>query len=171
MREIVYSAAASLDGYIARADGAVDWIPMDTDVDGGAMFSRFDTILMGRKTHEVSLAMGGAAFASMETYVFSRTHSAGRDDRAKYVTVSPSDLVKELRKQPGKDLCLMGGGELAAEFLKDDLIDGIQLALCPVVLGAGVPLFATGFPQRQFRLTGHRVYAKSGIVWLDYERV
>lgn len=172
MRQIIYSAAVSLDGYIARKDGSADWIPMDPEVDFGAMFSRFDVILMGRKTHEVTLAMGGAnPFVGMESFVFSRTKPAGKRDGAEYITTRPVELVRELRKFPGKDLWLMGGGELAAEFLREDLVDGIQVAVCPVLLGAGIPMFGSGFPQRQFRFASQRVYPKSGIVMIDYERL
>ena len=164
MRKIVYSAAASLDGYIARKDGSADWIPMDPEIDFGAMFSRFDCLLMGRKTFEITqkMATPGAPnpFAEMERHVFSRRLSKGE----------PLEIVIELRKRPGKDIWLMGGGELAAEFLKEDLIDGISVAVCPILLGSGIPLFAAGFPERQFRFTTQRTYPKSGIVMLGYER-
>ena len=177
MRQIIYAAAARLDGYIAKKDGSVGWIPMDPEIDFGAMFSRFDVILMGRKTHEVSLAIqaesvgGPDPFAAMETFVFSRTKEPGKRDGAEYITTPPIELVKELRKHPGKDLWLMGGGELAADFLRDDLVDGISVAVCPVLLGSGIPMFGAGFPERQFRMAKQRVYQKSGIIEIDYERV
>ena len=170
MRQIIYSAAASLDGYIARRDGSADWIPEDSDVDFGAMFSRFDTVLLGRKTHDEALKLGGT-MPGMEAFVFSRSKPPGRRDSAIFVNSRPLDLVVDLRKQPGKDLWLMGGGELASEFLQADLVDGIQMAVCPVVLGSGIPMFGTGAPERKFRLANQRLYAKSGIMMLDYERV
>ena len=171
MRQIIYSAAASLDGFIARTDGTADWIPPDPDVDFAAMFSRFDTILLGRKTYEEALKMGGL-FPGMEVYVFSRSSPAGKHSGIEFVTGSPLELVLQLRKNPGKDLWLMGGGELAGEFLQADLLDGIQVAVCPVLIGSGIPMFggAAGFTERRFRTASHRVYPKSGIVMLDYER-
>jgi dihydrofolate reductase len=175
MRQVIYAATASLDGYIARKDGAVDWIPKDPDVDFGAIFSRFDVILLGRKTHEIALSMSEAAqenpFAGWEAFVFSRTKEPGKRHGVEYITTPPLELVKELRKRPGKDLWLMGGGELAAEFLEDDLIDGIRIAACPLLLGSGIPMFGSGFPERRFRFAAQRVYPKSGIVSIDYERV
>jgi dihydrofolate reductase len=128
------------------------------------MFSRFDCILMGRKTFEISQTMADPnapdPFAGMEQHVFSRTPAKGQ----------PLSVVREIRKREGKDIWLMGGGELAAEFLKEDLIDGISLAVCPILLGSGTPLFAAGFPERQFRFVKQRLYSKSGIITLDYER-
>ena len=109
-------------------------------------------------------------FAGYETFVFSRSKKPGKRDGVEYITTPPIELVKELRKHPGKDLWLMGGGELAAEFLQDDLVDGIRIAICPLLLGAGIPMFASGFPGRQFRLSNQRVYPKSGIVEINYER-
>ena len=170
MRQIIYSAAASLDGYIARIDGSADWIPEDPDIDFTSMFSRFDTVLLGRKTHDEALRLGGLA-PDLEAFVFSRTQPPGKRDGAGYVNSKPLELVVELRKHPGKDLWLMGGGELAAEFLEADLVDGIQMAVCPVVLGSGIPMFGRRAPERRFRLANQRVYPKSGIVMLDYERV
>ena len=170
MRQIIYAAAASLDGFIARPDGSATWIPEDPDIDFGAMFSRFDVVLMGRKTHEAALMMGDGNPFGMESFVFSRTKEPGKRDGVEYIDTPPVDLVGELRKHPGKDIWLMGGGELAAEFLKEDLIDGINLAVCPVLLGSGISLFAGGFPERQFRFTQQVAYPKSGIVMLDYGR-
>jgi len=175
MRQVIYSAAASLDGYIARKDGSVSWIPMDPEIDFGAMFSRFDVILMGRRTHEISLTLapegGSNPFTGMQGYVFSRSKSPGERAGVEYTAKSPVELVSELRKQPGKDLWLMGGGDLAAEFLKQDLVDGISVAVCPILLGSGIPLFGSGFPERQFRMAKQRVFQNSGIIAIDYERL
>ena len=170
MRQIIYSAAASLDGYIARLDGSADWIPEDPDIDLATLFSRFDTVILGRKTHDEAIKLGGLP-PDLEAFVFSRTKSPGKRDGAGYLNSKPLELVAELRKHPGKDLWLMGGGELAAEFLEADLVDGIQMAVCPVVLGSGIPMFGARAPERKFRLANQRVYTKSGIVMLDYERV
>ena len=148
MRQVIYSAAASLDGYIARTDGSHDWIPMDPEIDFGAMFGRFDTVVMGRKTHEVAAAIEGEnPFSAMETFVFSRTRKPGKHTGVEYREGSPGNLIQELRKVSGRDIWLMGGGELTREFLREDLVDGIQVAVVPVVLGGGVPLFAPGFAE------------------------
>ena len=175
MRQIIYSAAASLDGYIARKDGSVDWIPSDPDVDFAALMSRFDVLLMGRKTFDISRKVrsedGHNPFAGFETFVFSRTNAPGKRRGVEFITTPPVELVRDLRQHPGKDLWLMGGGELAAQFLSQDLIDGIQIGVCPILLGSGIPMFASGFPQRSFRFSSHRLYPKSGILAIDYERI
>lgn len=173
MRQVIYAAAVSLDGYIARKDGSFDWIPVDPEVDFAAMFSRFDVMFMGRKTHEVAVAAyaeGPNPYAGMESFVFSRSKAPGKRQGVEYITTPPVELVGEFRKQPGKDMWLMGGGELAVEFLREDLVDGIQVAVCPILLGSGIPMFRAGFPERQFRFAGQRLYPKSGIVMIDYER-
>ena len=170
MRQVIYSAAASLDGFIASPDGTADWIPPDPDVDFASMFARFDTVLLGRKTYEEALKMGGL-FPGLEAFVFSNSKPPDSAPNVEWVSGSPVALVADLRKRSGKDLWVMGGGELAGEFLKEDLLDGVQIAICPLLIGSGIPMFgATGFPQRAFRLANHRVYPKSGIVMLDYER-
>ena len=166
MRQIVYSFAASLDGYIARPDGSADWIPEDPDIDLATMFKRFDTVLMGRKTYEEAMK-SPEAFSDLELHAFSRTQRA-----RPFANRNPVELARELLAGSGKDIWLMGGGELAAEFFREDLVDGIQVAVCPVLLGSGIGAFgATGFPERRFRLANHRVYKQSGIAMLDYVRV
>jgi dihydrofolate reductase len=174
MRQIIYSATASLDGYIARKDGSVGWITKDPDIDFRARFSGFDVILLGRKTHEIALKMsegGPNPFAGWDSFVFSRSKAPGKRHGVEYITTPPVEFVAALRRHPGKDLWLMGGGELAAEFLREDLVDGIRVAVCPVLLGEGIPMFGSGFPERLFRFASQRVYPKSGIVEINYERV
>ncbi len=73
MKRVRYSVAASLDGYIAGPNGEYDWIVIDPDIDFNAITAQFDTIIMGRKTYEVTYEQGGGAMFGMETYVFSRT--------------------------------------------------------------------------------------------------
>jgi dihydrofolate reductase len=77
--------------------------------------------------------------------------------------------VERIRKQPGKDIWLMGGGEIAREFLKEDLVDELYLGIVPVLLGEGIPLFPSGFPQREFTLTENKTYSL-GLIALKYER-
>lgn len=82
----------------------------------------------------------------------------------------PKRFVEELRKKKGKDIWLIGGGELAREFLKEDLVDELYLGIVPVLIGEGIPLFAAGFPQREFTLTERKAYS-GGLIALKYERV
>lgn len=170
MRKIVLGLGISLDGYIARPNGAVDFLFMPRDYSMAAFFATIDTAIMGRKTLDVARAMGGGGFdSSMKTYVFSRSLEPGERDGLTFINQSPATLVAQLRKRPGKDIWLMGGGELARDFLRADLVDELYLGIVPVLLGEGIPLFPSGFPQRNFTLLENRTYSK-GLIGLKYER-
>ena len=172
-RNVVLGVAVSLDGYIARHDGAVDWITMDPELDLGAYAKAFDVIVAGRKTmpppKSPGKGKGGTGRGNVDRYEFSRTVPPGKYGGAEYVNQSPSELIYKLKALPGKDIWLFGGGELTREFLKEDLIDRMDLGIMPVLLGEGIPLFPHGFPQRQFTLVKFQVY-KSGVVMASYAR-
>jgi dihydrofolate reductase len=171
MRNVVLGLGISLDGYIARPDGAVDFLFMPKDYSMKPFFETIDTLIMGRKTLDDAVRMSGKPYkAEMPTYVFSRTKAPGLYDGLEYVDQPPATLVERLRKLPGKDIWMMGGGELAREFLRADLIDGIYLGIVPTLLGEGIPLFPAGFPQREFALIENKTYSK-GLIALRYERV
>jgi len=170
MRNIVLGLGISIDGYIARPDGSVDFLFMPRDYSMAEFFASIDTAIMGRKTLDAALKMGGgSSFGSMATYVFSRTQPAGKRDDLIFVNQSPYEFITQLRKQPGKDIWLMGGGELARDFLKADLVDELYLGVVPVLLGEGIPLFPSGFPQRDFTLTENKTFSK-GLISLKYKR-
>jgi dihydrofolate reductase len=170
MRQVVLSAGVSLDGYIARRDGGVDWLTMDPEIDFNSFMSGIDAVVMGRKTYDIAAGMGTGG-GKIETYIFSRTKPPGKGRKGvQFVNRPPAELIAELKARPGKNIWLMGGGELAREFLREDLIDVIWLGVLPVVLGDGIPLFPPGFPQRNFLLQSHRVYKTTGSVELRYVR-
>lgn len=170
-RNVVLAVALSLDGYIARPGGRVDWLISDPTIDLRAYAKAFDVIVAGRKTLDVAHASEGGEgpFGKMACYIFSRTRPPGKRGGADYVNQSPSELVRDLKALPGKDIWLMGGGELAREFLKVDLVDRMDLAIMPVLLGEGIPLFPAGFPQRNLKLVSHQAHP-SGIIRAVYER-
>jgi len=171
MRRVILALGISLDGYIARPDGSVDFLFMPKDYSMGPFFKTVDTALMGRKTYEVGLRMSGGSFSNygLACYVFSRTMSPGERPGATIVNDSPKSFVESLRKRKGKHIWLMGGGELARAFLQDDLIDEIHLGIVPTLLGEGIPLFPNGFPQRKFSLLENKTYSQ-GLITLKYER-
>ena len=172
-RSIVLSVAVSLDGYIARRDGSVDWLReprfMGPAIDFAGLTRPFDVVPAGRKTLDVHNLKGGGGMGKMTCYMFSRTKPPGKREGAEYVNRPPSDLARELKAQPGKDIWLMGGGELAREFLREELVDRMGLAFMPVLLSEGIPLFPAGFPQRDWTVASHRGYP-SGIVSVSYAR-
>ena len=117
MRKIILSFGMSLDGYIARPDGSVDFLPRDKDSMKimSEFFATIDTLIMGRKTLDESIRMSGGSYKSpvkMPTYVFSKTQPAGKYGGYKIVNQLPAALVRKLRQQPGKHIFHMGGGEL-----------------------------------------------------------
>jgi dihydrofolate reductase len=174
MRQVVLALGISLDGYIARLDDAVDFLFIPKDYSTRALRAfqaTVDTVIMGRKTLDVAVKMTGGSYkGDVPTYVFSRTQPPGKRDGLEFVNQSPASLIRKLRKHPGKDIWMMGGGELAREFLNADLIDALHLGIVPTLIGEGIPLFPSGFPQREFKLVENRTYSK-GLVALKYQRV
>jgi len=172
MRQVIASLGISLDGYIARPNGAVDFLFMPEDFSMEPFFETIDTAIMGRKTFEAALRMGGGSFmgSSLATFVFSCSRPPGERDGVVYTNNSPAALVRKIRKRPGKNIWLMGGGELIRAFLKADLVDELHLGIVPVLLGKGIPLFPSGFPQRDFSLVENKTYSK-GLITLHYRRI
>jgi dihydrofolate reductase len=171
MRNIVLSLGISLDGYIAHRDGSVDFLFMPEDFSMAPFFETIDAAIMGRKTLDAARRKGGLPGGSkMKSYVFSRSEPPGERDGVVFVNRAPAVFAAELRRQEGKDIWLMGGGELARDFLIDDLVDELHLGIVPVLLGAGLPLFPCGFPRRDFELVENRTFSL-GLVTLRYKRV
>ena len=171
MRRIVLGLGSSLDGYIARLDGSVDFLFMPKDYSMAPFFKTVDTALMGRKTYEVVLRMSGGRLPDdgLGKYVFSQSLKPGERNGITFVNENPKSFVAELRKRKGKNIWHMGGGELARSFLQDDLIDELYLGVVPTLIGEGLPLFPVGFPERHFRLLENKTFSK-GLIALKYER-
>jgi dihydrofolate reductase len=171
MRKVVLGVGISLDGYIARPDGAVDFLFMPKDYSMAAFFKRIDTTVMGRKSYEMGLKLGGGKISSfgMKCYVFSKTLGEVAHGDFAIVKEPPKPFIEALRKKKGKDVWLMGGGELTRAFLQDDLVDELYLGVLPVLIGEGIPAFPSGFPQRDFALAENKTYSK-GMIALRYER-
>jgi dihydrofolate reductase len=171
MRKVVLGVGISLDGYIARPDGSVDFLFMPKDYSMAAFFKRIDTAVMGRKTYEMALKLGGGNVSTpgIRTFIFSRMQEVGERDGLTFVNEPPRRFVEGLRKKEGKDIWLMGGGELTREFLRDDLVDELYLGVVPVLIGEGIPAFPGGFPERKFTLVENNTYSK-GLIALRYER-
>jgi dihydrofolate reductase len=169
MRRVRYGVAMSLDGYIAGPNGEADWILMDPEIDFTAMWSEFDTLLMGRHTFRAMTAMGGGGGTDMKIVVASRTLDP-RDYQG--VTIVSDDLeqaVHALKREPGKDIWLFGGGHLFRSLLDLDLVDTVEVGVIPVVLGQGIPLLPPPARQARLALTSHRLYKKTGTVSLVYD--
>lgn len=143
MRTVTYGAACSLDGFIARTDHGVDWLRWSKDVTAitGRFWKTIDTVVMGRKTFEVVAKSGGGAYPGVKNYVFSRTLHAIDNPKVELVSDDAATFVARLKTQHGKNICVMGGGELASALFNADLIDEVGLNVHPVLLGTGIPMF------------------------------
>ena len=141
MRKIILNIVCSLDGYIAREDGSIDWLPTDGGDFGMKKFmNSIDTVLLGRTTYEQILTFDcDYPYANKKSYVFSSKPGENKDG-VEFI----SDMVnfsKKLVELPGKDIWLVGGGKIISTFLKAGLIDEIILSKLPTVIGSGIPLF------------------------------
>jgi dihydrofolate reductase len=168
MRRIRYSVAMSLDGYIAGPNGESDWIVIDPDIDFHALWASFDTLLLGRKTYEATRRPGSAGgMPGMQVYVFSRTLRPA-DCPGVIVSDNPKETLNALRAQAGKDIWLFGGGSLFRSLLQLGLVDSVEVAIIPVLLGSGVQLLAQGATLAKLKLVKQRVYEQTGTLSLEY---
>jgi dihydrofolate reductase len=169
VRRIRYQVAMSLDGYIAGPHGEFDWIIRDPEIDFGALFQQFDTLLVGRGTFEFMVEHRQATVPGMKLIVFSHTLQQCDFPDVTIVAGKEKETVAALRVKPGKDIWLFGGGLLFRSFLDMGLVDTVEVAVIPVLLGGGIPLLPAPAKKATLKLTGHKVYG-SGIVLLEYSK-
>jgi dihydrofolate reductase len=168
MRSVIVQVATSADGYIARSDGSVKWLdrPDPPDHYGmAAFYDSIDTVLMGRKTWEVGIELGQSHYAGKKNYVFSRTPREA--EHVEIVNEEPAAFVRRLRSQPGKDIWLVGGGELIATLIDGGEVDRFLIHVIPVLIGEGIPLIAPRYREIELALQGTRTWP-DGVVQLDY---
>jgi dihydrofolate reductase len=169
MRELRYSVASSLDGFIAGPNGEYDWIVIDPEIDFAAMYASFGGIVMGRRSYEVFAGTGGGVGPALPTYVYSRTLPEGDRDGVTFARDAVSHVRALKAAGNGKPLWLWGGGELFRELAQADLVDGVDVGIIPVLLGGGLPLLAPPAPRLRLRLRSHQVYAATGTLGLEYD--
>lgn len=176
LRKVILGFGLSIDGYIARRNGAMDYLTIDKEGEAlmADFFSKIDTTIMGRKTAAATAEMRKSGeipdMPGMSTYVFSRRWKPGKRDGFEVVSGPLTAFVRRLKARPGKDIYLGGGGELCRSFLREDMVDELYLGLGPVLLGDGIPAFPGKFPQRDFKLIECKSYCNGSVV-LRYERV
>lgn len=176
MRKIKLYIAASLDGYIARPDDGLDWLidfpnPTNTDYAYQEFYDTIDTIIMGGKTYRTILNMSDNwVYEDRQCYVVSRDKAIVQTAKTKLLTDTVIVSIVELRATPGKDIWLMGGGELVALFLKHDLIDTMIITYMPVTIGDGIRLFPDGIKETTWRIGNTAIY-ENGVVQLEYIRL
>lgn len=172
-RKIIVNIATSADGYIARTDGSLDWLtrrPAPKGFYGLPKFSRsIDAKILGRKTFDLSVKMGANFSADDVHYVFSRRPSpASVPAGVQFVTDSIRSFAERLRKQTGKNIWMMGGGEIIGSFLDEDAIDEFIINVVPMFTGEGIPLIAPRHREVPLRLLSLHQFP-DGVVQLHYD--
>lgn len=166
-RRVRLFIATSLDGYIAGPGDALDWLFGDADYGYDAFIAGIDTLAMGRRTYEVIRDLGEWPYDGLAAWVFTRRERMPHDGRVGFTAKAPADWLHDVESAPGKDVWLVGGGELIRDFLDARLVDEMTLAVHPVVLGGGTPLFPPGSPRHKLRLAHVHSYP-SGLVSSTY---
>jgi dihydrofolate reductase len=175
-RKVILGFGISIDGYIARRNGALDFLVIDKEGESvmAEFFAKIDTTIMGRKTAVGMVKMRKSGempeMPGMAYYVVSRRWKPGKHEGFEVVRGSLTAFVMKLKRRRGKDIYFGGGGELARSFLREDLVDELFIGVGPILLGDGIPGFPGKFPQRDFKLTECKAYS-NGSVGLRYERI
>lgn len=140
MRKISLYIASSLDGYIARTSGEVDWLFTDQDYGYTEFLAQIDTIIMGNKTYQQVLGFGEYPYKNKQGFVFSKNILNARDNNVNFVSNDWENFIINLRQSPGQDIWLVGGAQTIHYFLQHDFVDEIILSIHPIILGDGIPL-------------------------------
>lgn len=143
MRKIILFIASSLDGYIARKSGEIDWLFTDQDYGYTEFYAQVDTLIMGKKTYQQVLSFGEYPYKDKEVFVFSKTASGKTDNNVKFVNSDWLNFIKTLRQSDGCNIWLVGGAQLIYFFLQHDFIDELILSIHPIILGDGIPLIVS----------------------------
>jgi dihydrofolate reductase len=170
LRKIIVYAATSADGYIARPDGDFSWLNRPQpkgNYGAGAFFKSIDTILWGRKTYDIGIKMGVPPFGpKVKNYVFSRTLKSPAPG-FELVREAVKPFAQRLRAQKGKDVWMMGGGEIIAAFLDEGEIDEFSIHVIPIMIGEGIPLVAPRHRTIPLKLLSTKKFP-DGVVHLNY---
>ncbi len=168
MRKVVLGVAVSLDGFIEGPNGEYDWCTIDPDYSFEEFFERLDTIFVGRKTYEMTAGMEGGppGFPAFKEYVFSTTLDKVKEG-ATLIKGDTKTEVERIKKEKGKDIWLFGGGELTTSLMNLGLVDELSLAVYPVILGGGKPLFHNIKDRIKLTLVNTETYS-TGLVSLTY---
>jgi dihydrofolate reductase len=168
MRKVILGVAVSLDSFIEGPNGEYDWCFTDQDYGLSTFFKRVDTVFVGRKTYEMSLGMegGGAGFPKLKEYIFSTTLDKVKDG-ATLIKGNIKTEVEKIKKEKGKDIWLFGGASLTTSLMNLELVDELSLAVHPILLGHGKPLFINIKDRIKLTLVDTKTYS-TGLVSLTY---
>ncbi|QMU54937.1 MAG: dihydrofolate reductase [Nitrosopumilus sp.] len=166
MGRIILYIAVSLDGYIAREAGAVDWLPTNTDSGYGEFYKLIDTVIMGKKTYDQILTFGDYPYKEKKSFVFSRNNSKTKDENVEF-TSNVEEFAKKFKPSLKENIWLIGGSDLLSAFLQHKLVDEIILSVIPIVLGSGISLFQNIHQEVKLELLKTTKY--DGLVELCYK--
>ncbi|RXA19809.1 dihydrofolate reductase [Methanosarcina sp. MSH10X1] len=173
MPKIKLYIACSLDGYIAREDGSIDWLTKydnnpETDYGYSEFYSSIGTVLMGRKTYEQVLGFGNWPYGEKKSYVFTRqSEPLRREKNVEFVSGNVGEFVRRLKGSTDKDIWLVGGSQLVKAFLEENLVEDLIVTIVPIILGSGIPLFDR--IGKEIRLkTGRVEKYGNGLVGIEY---
>jgi dihydrofolate reductase len=171
MRKVVLFIATSLDGFIAGKDGNIDWLYTDGDFGYTEFLKSIDTTLMGHNTYKDILQFGTFPYPDKKNYVFTRQKREADSNPVTFITGGVANFVSCLKSEKGKNIWLIGGGQINSILLNNNLIDQMIISIHPKVLGEGIPLFKTeSLSNLQFQLERHKVYER-GLVQLTYSTI
>jgi len=168
MRKIVLSLAVSLDGFIEGPNGEYDWCFMDQDYGMSAFMNSIDAVFVGRKTYEMSLGMEAdmSGMPRMDECVFSNTLDKVKEGSV-LIKGDIKTQVEKIKNQTGKDIWLFGGASLTTTLMTLKLIDEVQLAVHPILLGGGKPLIRDISERVNLKLIDTKTFS-TGLVSLKY---
>lgn len=169
MRKIILGLAVSLDGFIEGPNGEYDWCFNDQAYGLSDFFKRIDTAFPGRKTYEMTSTMGensGSGFPKLKEYIFSTTLNKVKEG-AILIKGNIKARVEKIKKEKGKDIWLFGGAGLTTSLINLGLVDELSLAVHPVLLGNGKPLFNNIKNKINLKLIDSKTYS-TGLISLKY---
>lgn len=176
MKKINLYIAVSIDGYIARPDGDLDWLtefpnPQQLDYGYNNFLASVDTVIMGGKTYRDILAMDVLwPYKDKETYIVTRHTENSTESNVHFLNENIIETISALKMKEGKDIWLVGGGELVSMFLNSDLIDNMFITYIPTILGSGIPLFPKMEKESQWQLLNSQSY-NNGVLCVEYQRI
>ncbi|MDD4496636.1 MAG: dihydrofolate reductase family protein [Methanosarcinaceae archaeon] len=171
-RKVILYIAMSLDGYIARINGDIDWLDGDgsepnADFGYDEFYSSIDTVIMGRKTYDQVLTFGEYPYKGTRGYVFTSEKRPDNEDVI-FTDENAGPLITKLKKEIGKNIWLIGGAGIIDAFIKKGLIDEYIITVIPCILGEGIPLFKACNPEIKLKLLKHE--SVNGMAMLHYAK-
>ncbi|MFZ9956896.1 MAG: dihydrofolate reductase family protein [Flavobacteriales bacterium] len=174
MAKTVLYIATSLDGYIARPDGNLDWLtsipsPQTGDYGYADLLNRIGAIIMGRLTYDEVIGFGGEwPYKGFDTYVVSNNKNLEiKSDDTYLLHGNIKDFVTKLKAKAEKDIWLVGGSQLLTTFINDEILDEMIITIIPKIIGDGIPLFTNKTKETNWKLVDTKSF-DTGVVNLTY---